>query len=522
MKNYIEEKYIDNSVNSLSIEGMENILYQMKNCICKIVKNDGSKGTGFFCKIPFPNEYNLLPVLITNNHVLGQNDLGYHNIIEITIDNEKREKNIKINSKRLVYTNENLDFTFIEIQPNKDNIFNFLEIDEIINKEETFTEKSFKKKSIYTLHYPKGKDVEVSYGQIKDLMGEDIRHLCITDKGSSGSPILSLDSFKVIGIHKGNGLHFDFNLATFIKYAINVFHKVFKNEFNKKNFNKDKIKNEMTINYSIGDYNYIRIFSKKFVKNNKKNCKIIINGEKESELCEYIDKDLLKSKTNILEIKLREIKSITDMSYMFLECRRLLFIPDISNWDTSKVTDMSYMFGSCLSLSSLPEKLNWNTSNVKSMKGMFELCIELPNLPDISNWDTSNVIDMKLMFNKCSSLVKLPDISQWDISNVKDIKGMFNECRSLKSLPDISKWNIGSVTNMSYMFNKCSSLKSLPDISIWNTFNVTNMSFMFNECSSLKFIPDISIWNINNEANTTNMFDNCKKLSNIPQKFINY
>ena len=81
----------------------------------------------------------------------------------------------------------------------------------------------------------------------------------------------------------------------------------------------------MTINYYIGEYNYIRIFSKQFVKNNKNNCKIIING-KEREICEYIDKNELKTKDNMLKIKLREIKSITDMSYMFFECRRLISI----------------------------------------------------------------------------------------------------------------------------------------------------------------------------------------------------
>ena len=515
---FIEEKYIENSVNPLSIKGMENILFQMKNCICKIIKNDGTKGTGFFCKIPFPNEDNLLPVLITNNHVLGENDIIYHNIIEVTLENETKKKSIKINSKRLVYTNKNLDFTFIEIQPNRDNIFHFLEIDKNIYKEKALLETAFTKKSIYTLHYPKGKDVEVSYGQIKDLKDDIIRHLCNTDKGSSGCPVLSLETFEVIGIHKGGALHFEINMATFIKDAINAFHKKYKDEFYNKVLNKDKIKNEMTISYSIGDYNYIRIFSKQFVENNKKNCKIVING-KERELCEYIDKNELETKGQILEIKLKEIKTITDMSYMFFECRRLLFISDISKWNTCEVINMNYMFGSCLTLSSLPD-LNWNTSNVMSMKGMFELCLSLSYLPDISNWNTSNVTDMKLMFNKCSSLVDLCDISKWDISNVKDISGMFSECFSLKKIPDISKWNVSNVTNMSHMFNKCSSLKYLPEISVWNTINVKNMSCMFNECTSLKYLPDITNWNINEGTNMACMFNNCKKLTNIPQKFL--
>ena len=41
----------------------------MEKCICKIYKNDGSKGTGFFCKINYDNKE--IPVMITNYHVIN-------------------------------------------------------------------------------------------------------------------------------------------------------------------------------------------------------------------------------------------------------------------------------------------------------------------------------------------------------------------------------------------------------------------------------------------------------------------
>ena len=41
----------------------------MENCICKIYKNGGGKGTGFFCNIKY-NNYNI-PVMMTNNHVVA-------------------------------------------------------------------------------------------------------------------------------------------------------------------------------------------------------------------------------------------------------------------------------------------------------------------------------------------------------------------------------------------------------------------------------------------------------------------
>ena len=75
MKQIQNEKFIEKSITPISIKNTENILFQMKNCICKIYKEDGTKGTGFFCNIPFPNEFNLLPVLVTNNHILEEKDI---------------------------------------------------------------------------------------------------------------------------------------------------------------------------------------------------------------------------------------------------------------------------------------------------------------------------------------------------------------------------------------------------------------------------------------------------------------
>ena len=103
MEEFVNEKYIEDSVNPVSIEGIETILYQMKNCVCKIYQKEGSKGTGFFCRIPFPNEENLLPVLITNNHVLGKTDLENDNYIEFSINNEKEYRKIHINKKIELY-----------------------------------------------------------------------------------------------------------------------------------------------------------------------------------------------------------------------------------------------------------------------------------------------------------------------------------------------------------------------------------------------------------------------------------
>jgi len=107
------------------IKGMRDILYQLEYCTWKIFPINGKKGTGFFCKIPSLNNY--LPVLITNNHVLNEKDIENNKIIKLIINNEVKE--IEIDNSRKKYTNpdETIDITIIEIKPNKDKIYNYLE-----------------------------------------------------------------------------------------------------------------------------------------------------------------------------------------------------------------------------------------------------------------------------------------------------------------------------------------------------------------------------------------------------------
>jgi len=127
---FIPEMHFDGkSPKPISYEKTENILSQMRNCICKIIKNNGS-GTGFFCKIPYPDQSNLLKVLITNNHVLNENDIQSNNRIRFTLKADSSIRSIYIDDRRKKYTSEELDVTFIEIKENEDNIHEFLDIDE--------------------------------------------------------------------------------------------------------------------------------------------------------------------------------------------------------------------------------------------------------------------------------------------------------------------------------------------------------------------------------------------------------
>jgi len=108
---------------------------------------------------------------------------------------------------------------------------------------------------------------------------------------------------------------------------------------------------EINIIYDINNQKNIRIFGSKFVKNNRNICKMIIDNKEYEITDEYKVKS---NDNNKLQIKLKGIDNITNISYMFKGCSSLSFLPDISKWNTNNVTNMSYMFRGCSSLSSLP------------------------------------------------------------------------------------------------------------------------------------------------------------------------
>ena len=219
----------------ITYECTKKIIKQMEKNVFKIKTKDG-QGTGFFCKIPFPDETNMLPVLMTNNHVIDKDILINERNIKIYIEEEFEEKIINLNN-RMKYTNKDYETTIIEIRE-EDNINSFLELDEkiingiISNKNENL---KFEDKTMYIVQYPEG-ELSVSYGVLSNIYEDkkyNFQHKCCTKNGSSGSPILNKNNNKIIGIHR-EGLK-NSNKGTFLNYPIREF---IRNEFLLKKFNK--------------------------------------------------------------------------------------------------------------------------------------------------------------------------------------------------------------------------------------------------------------------------------------------
>ena len=199
------------------------ILDQMNKCVCKVYFEHNWISTGFFCFIPYNNIK--FPVLIVNNNVIDEEFIKKNETISLELNNEKKAINIK---DKKIYTNMEYNITIIEIDPDKDFIYNFLEIDQNMFKEGDIF---YKDQSIYLLQYDK-----VSFGVLKKIDYDDQRidHACSSDRDSGGSPIMNLSNNRVIGMHYGYLMHKNFNLGTFLKKPFMEFSDKFKDYINSK------------------------------------------------------------------------------------------------------------------------------------------------------------------------------------------------------------------------------------------------------------------------------------------------
>ena len=97
-------------------------------CICKIIGKEGIIGTGFFCKMIYQNE--LVPVLITNYHVIDDNYVGSNNSLKVYINEDY--KFININKNKIIYSSSNNEYDIMIIRLKDGEIKNYLKIDKNI------------------------------------------------------------------------------------------------------------------------------------------------------------------------------------------------------------------------------------------------------------------------------------------------------------------------------------------------------------------------------------------------------
>ena len=210
-----DKKKIEGSIDPVNIEGTKKILDQMMNCICKI-QIKGTYATGFFCKFSYKKQS--IKVFMTNYNALNEKDFGENKKLNLSLNEEKETKIIDLSIERKTYFNKEYDTTMIELK-DEDNIKDYLELDDNLFQDNS--EKIYKNQSIYTLHYQNEKNACVSYGLLHNIDKYNIMHNCCTENGSFGSPILNLQTNKVIGIHNKSSINY--NIGTLLKLPIKDF-----------------------------------------------------------------------------------------------------------------------------------------------------------------------------------------------------------------------------------------------------------------------------------------------------------
>ena len=522
------EAHFPGTPDSISFEGIAVITEQKENNVCKIVKENDETGTGFLCIIPFPDKLHPLPTLITCNHVLNEDDIKPGKELKL-IFNDKIEKILKIDDSRMTYTNKEKEFdtTIIEIK-NEDNfdMNNMLEIDNNIYKDDL--NKFYKNKTVYIIHYPKGLNSSYSHHIIKSINNEIIFHLCSTNFGSSGAPIINLQNFKVMGIHAGSTRKV--NKGIVIKRSINDFNKKIlsikqKNEIELNLFKKGIEKNEISMSVKaykkdISRKVYFLFNSDSMIEDNNilkelndSNTKLFINNKEHK-----FEKYFVPDKEGIYKIKLIFNFYITNCDFMFYNCRNIIDL-DLSSFCTKEVTSMLGMFFGCSSLTFV-DLSGFNTSKVKTMKRMFSCCNSLQKI-DLSSFDVKNVENMYEMFHSCLELTEL-DLSAFNPVNLKSMNGMFWNCSNLTNI-NLSSFNAPNIIATRYLFANCSSLVKL-DLSNFHTAKIIDFVAMFLNCYSLSELDlsNFEVIRINNLENLvramSTTFGSCGNLSKIKIK----
>jgi len=322
---------------SLTLAKIQNLYDYGEKRMCKININN-IHGTGFFLEIENNLKLNIpfKRALFTNNHVISEkliNDIPNININYIDNNKEYTSKNLNLEKiqlfsleyyknendsklKRKIFTDKFLDYTCIEIFDN-DNIINNISffknnVNQLENPED-----------IYILHYPSDKDLSYSSGQIKLIDNPLIYHTTSTELGSSGSPLINTDNFRIIGIHFGGSQNI--NCA----YNINDIIIDINNKANNINSIKDMINNLNMINKNKKyEYSDIQLLKEGKIGNiyqgiikENKNLVLIIN----INLFQlYSNNDTI----NILEMIIEIIKNINNNNIydIFIEGNGINFV----------------------------------------------------------------------------------------------------------------------------------------------------------------------------------------------------
>ena len=240
---------------------------------------------------------------------------------------------------------------------------------------------------MYMIHYPNGNN-SLSFGIIEKVNADniDIKHLCSSRDGSSGSPIINYNTFKVVAIHAGRHKTKNINFGKILREPLKDFNdnenKLKREKSNVSLKSKETIESETNIRknsisfledtkneiylkikilkkdinkkiYYVDNTNFSDWETKKshrhdFLKElNELNTRVFINNNEIKYTKFFIPKN-----DGIYDIRLAFSIKMKDCSFLFSDSGNILSI-DLSNFDSSYVTRLDHMFYECYLLKSI-------------------------------------------------------------------------------------------------------------------------------------------------------------------------
>ena len=508
-----KESELNNSPKVIKYESIKKIIEQMEKNICliateKISEKKSEKesykesiqeqGTGFFCKIPFPNITNKLTVLITNNHIIDKDLLDNKGKTTIYIENEKegREMNFK---NRMCYTNKEYDITIIEIKE-KDNIKNYLELDDEIMKvvlNDDNDNFEYIKKTVYIIQYPEN-ELSVSFGLIDSI--EDGKekynfyHKCRTNHGSSGSPILNSENNKVIGVHK-SGTNVNVNKGVFLDKPIKEFIRLnCTKAVNIDNSNKENLKNGSKNNFQANNSN----IKEENMNNNRDNHldeekdnnvvnPDIYNIMNEQSFKEFCRKYNINNATGLINLNknLIENEGVKYLSKVELKELKQLYlqnnnISDINPFEIAKFENLQKLDIGNNEISDI------NILGKVNFLRLKELYLFHNNISDIRVFE-------KVKFERLEILNlgdnKISDIKAIEKTNIKGLKQLFLYGNIISDISPLKKFNLQKLIILNIGDNKIS------DISILENTNFKELKELFlygNRISDIEVLANLN------------------------------
>ena len=479
----------------------------------------------------------MLPVLITNNHIINEEILK-DDKIKIKIKEEKQIRIMSLNGRKK-YTSKKYDVTIIEIKE-KDNLNNYLELDEyILNSSinDDNLNEEYIDETIYIIQYPENK-LSVSYGILNNIYEDkkyNFNHKCCTKCGSSGAPILNINN-KLIGIHK-EGYNNKYNTGLFLNYPIKHFLELYYNELSLKQFNKkynSNIKNtkitELELNYlgnevlrDICKINFKELIKLNLISNNFSDIKGLkeIKSEK-LQILNLINNNI--KDINILDkVNFKNLKRL-DLNYNNISDIRVLENVIFENLEIldlgmNEIRDINIL--ASVNFKELKE-LYLNLNKISDISVFGKTVFAKLEILDLSN---NNISDIDILEKIQSEKLEILDLSNNNISDI-DILGNIN-FKMLKQLnlnynnisdieiKALEKVKIEQLEILNLFKNETSDTNVLKNL----IFIGLNQLDLYKKISKVKVIEKVIFEKLEIINLRRNRFDNKIIISNLKLKF---